>query len=89
MTILHFTNHSISHRWLINSFLLVIFGTLLTTWSLVGCRQQDMDQPVSYMNLRRVGDNAIPHMELPTAAFARTILRRMSVIIGVTAVQYC
>jgi len=58
MTILHFTNHSISHRWLIKSFLPVIFGTLLISVFFFGCGQQDVNRPISYINLNRVGDKA-------------------------------
>jgi S1-C subfamily serine protease len=57
---LYLSNYRISFKWSFKSFLLVIFGTLLTTWFLVGCRQKDMDKPFSYMNLRQVGDYARP-----------------------------
>ena len=60
MTKLHYTNHSISLGWLAKSFLLVIFGSLLTTWFLAGCGQQDREKSHSFINLRRVGDSAIP-----------------------------
>jgi serine protease Do len=60
MTILHFTNHSISHRWLIKFFLPVIFGTLLISVFFFGCGQQDVNRPISYINLNRVGDKALP-----------------------------
>jgi len=60
MTMRHFTRKSLSLRWSVKSFLLVILGTLLTAWLFVGCVQQDRNQPVGYIDLGRVGDKAIP-----------------------------
>ncbi len=60
MTMLHFTKESLSLRWLIKSFLPVILGTLITAWFFVGCGQQDVNKPVDFIDLWRVGDKAIP-----------------------------
>ncbi|CAB1063271.1 hypothetical protein D1BOALGB6SA_8054 [Olavius sp. associated proteobacterium Delta 1] len=60
MKIPHITNHGTSDRWLMKSFLPVIFGTLLISVLFFGCGQQDVNKPISYINLNRVGDNAIP-----------------------------
>ena len=60
MTMLHLTNHSISVRWLIKSFLLAIFGTFLISGFFVGCSQQDINLPIGFINLGRLGYKAIP-----------------------------
>ena len=60
MTMLYLTENSIPVRWLIKSFLPVIFGTLLILLFFFGCGQQDVNKPISYINLNRVGDSAIP-----------------------------
>ncbi len=60
MTMLHFTDQSISVRWLIKSFLLAIFGTFLISGFFVGCGQQDMNKPTDFIDTRRVGNKAIP-----------------------------
>ena len=60
MAIQHFTNHGTRGRSSIMYFLLIILGTLFTTWCLAGCGQQNRDNTLSYINLRRVGNNAIP-----------------------------
>ena len=57
---LHLKNHRLSLRWLIDSFLLALFGAILISWICVGCGQQDMNKPVDYIDLGRVGDKAIP-----------------------------
>jgi serine protease Do len=59
MTILHTTKNDTSERWLMQSILPVILGTLLTAWFLVGCGQQDMNKPVDFIDLGRVGDETI------------------------------
>ena len=48
MIMYHFTNHGTIGRSSIMYFLLVIFGTLLTTWCLAGCGQQNRDNTLSY-----------------------------------------
>jgi serine protease Do len=58
MIIRHFTNHSVSLKWLIKSFLPIIFGTLLISVFFFGCGQQDVNKPIGYINLNRVGDKA-------------------------------
>jgi len=60
MTLLHLTKNRISVRGSIKSFLPVIFGTLLISIFFFGCGPQDVNQPISYINLNRVGDKAIP-----------------------------
>ena len=60
MTMLHFTNHSFSVGWLTRFILLAIYGTLLISLFFFGCGQQDVNRPISYINLNRVGDKAIP-----------------------------
>jgi serine protease Do len=60
MKMLHLTYNSISVRCLINSFLPVFFGTLLISVFFSGCGQPDVNKPISYINLNRVGDQAIP-----------------------------
>ena len=60
MTMLHVTNNDTSERWLMKSFLPVILGTLITAWFFVGCGQQNVNKPVDYIDLGRVGDKAIP-----------------------------
>ena len=60
MIIRHFTNHSISLKWLIKSFLPIIFGPLLIPIFFFGCGQQDVNKPIGHINLNRVGYKAIP-----------------------------
>jgi len=60
MTMLHFTKESLSWRWLIKSFLLVILGTVLIPWLFAGCGQQNRDKSAGFIDLWRVGDKAIP-----------------------------
>ena len=60
MTMRHFTRKSLSLRWSVKSFLLVILGTLLTAWLFFGCGQRDRNQPIGIIDLGRVGDKAIP-----------------------------
>ena len=57
---LHLKNHRLSLRWLIDSFLLALFGAILISWICVGCGQPDMNKPVDFIDLWRVGDRAIP-----------------------------
>jgi S1-C subfamily serine protease len=60
MTLLYLTKNRISVRGSIKSFLAAIFGTLLISLFFFGCGPQDVNKPISYINLNRVGDKAIP-----------------------------
>jgi S1-C subfamily serine protease len=60
MTLLYLTKNRISFRGSIKSFLPVLFGTLLIAIFFFGCGQQGVSQPISNINLNRVGDKAIP-----------------------------
>jgi serine protease Do len=54
------TKNRFSVRGSINSFLPVIFGSLLISVFFFGCSQQDINSPTGYINLIRVGDKASP-----------------------------
>jgi S1-C subfamily serine protease len=60
MTRLHIANNGTSDKWLKKLFLLIIFGTLITAWFFMGCGQQEVNTPVDFIDLWRVGDKAIP-----------------------------
>jgi len=60
MTILHLTKNRISVRGSIKPYLPVILGTLLIAVFFFGCGPQDINQPIGYINLNRVGDKTIP-----------------------------
>ncbi len=60
MTMIHFTNHNFSVRWLIKLFLPAIFGAFLISAFFVGCGKQDTNEPTDYIDIWRVGDKAIP-----------------------------
>jgi len=57
---LHLTKNRISVSGSIKSFLPVFFGTLLISIFFFGCGPQDVNKPISYINLNRVRDKAIP-----------------------------
>jgi len=60
MTLLYLAKNRISVRGSIKSFLPVILGTLLISLFFFGCGQQDMNRPIDYIDLNRVGDKASP-----------------------------
>ena len=47
-------------RGSIKPLLPLILGSVLIAVFLFGCGQQDVNKPISYINLNRVGDKAIP-----------------------------
>ena len=60
MTMFNLTKNRFTVRGSIKSFLPVIFGSLLISVFFFGCGQQDINKPIGYINLNRVGDKAIP-----------------------------
>ena len=60
MTMFNLTKNRFTVRGSIKSFLPVIFGSLLISVFFLGCGQQDINKPIGYINLNRVGDKASP-----------------------------
>jgi len=60
MTMFNLTKNRFSVRGSIKSFLPIIFGLLLISVFFFGCGQQDVNKPINYINLNRVGGKVIP-----------------------------